>query len=207
MPDETIPPVGEPENLPGLENQNTLPPAPAAENTVAEKIFGAAGRIFQKHGVKFRPGRGRPKKNGEPKISDVPLEAGGPSPADAVPPAPAAEFRSSSDKLTVKAIIAAAVKGVFQAVDKLIRGKAEKAGYAPPDVEKIVSQNAITPQEIDGFAELGLVLADYFKIETEKLAMGGAVVLVAGVSGRYGMTLVQLSREAAAQAKVEGGKK
>ena len=198
MPDETIPPVGELENLPGLENQTSIPPASPAENSFSEKIVGAARGIFEKHGVKFRPGRGRPKKDGTPKISDMPL-AGASSGAPAGAPASAAFVRSDGDKNTVKSIIAAAVKGVFQAIDKVVRGKAEKAGYTPPDVEKIVRENAITPQEIDGFAELGLVLADYFKIETQNLAMGGAVLLVGGVAGRYGLTIAELSREAKAK--------
>lgn len=203
MPDEPITTAGEPENLPGLENQSPVTPAPAAENSFSEKIVGAARGIFEKHGVKFRPGRGRPKKDGTPKISDVPL-AGAETPP-AAPAAVARAFaRSDSDKITVKSIISAAVKGVFQAIDKIIRGKAELAGYAPPDVEKIVRENAITPQEVDGFAELGLVLADYFKIETQNLAMGGAVLLVGGVAGRYGLTIAELSREAKANAQKPG---
>ena len=202
MPDEPIENVVQPE-LCGGEPSTLTAPAPA-QNSLAEKINGVASRVSAKFGIEFKPGRGRPKKDGSPKKSDIPL------PADSAPvaeaPAPSAAFsRSPDDSNFIKKCFRAAFRGLFSALDKIVGGKAKDAGYAQPDIEKVVRENSVTSEELDGFAELGLLLADYYKLDTKTVAAGGAVVLVGGVGGRYWMTISELAKQAAARAKAGKG--
>lgn len=205
MPDENPSLAADALEIPGLETVPAAPavtPTPPVEDSLAKRVLTAAGGVFERHGVKFRPGRGRPRADGAPKASDVPLEAA-PAPVAAAPAQTAASFRSPSDAGFVKSCCRAAIKGIFSAIDKLIGKKAVEAGYSNSDVEKIVRENSITPEETDGFADLAVVLADYFKIDTKTVAMGGAVVLVGGVAGRYSMTFADLAKMATAKAKAD----
>lgn len=45
------------------------------QNSTVSKISGAVGGVFEKFGIPWKPGRGRPRKDGAPKKSDKPLGA------------------------------------------------------------------------------------------------------------------------------------
>ena len=120
-----------------------------------------------------------------------------------VAPVAAPAGRAPDDANFIKKVCRSAVKTVFGTLDRWIHGKAVAAGHDDAAAEKIVASNALTDPEAEGYAELGLALADYFKINTEMFALAGACVLVAGTAGRYRMVMKELDRQAAEKKKRE----
>ena len=201
MPDEIPLPLPAGENtLPEITAEISSAAAAApAENTFGEKIVSRVASVFQKHGVKYRAGRGRPRADGSPKASDVVLGKSAPSPA-AASPAPA---RPADEQGFIRRVVKNCAKAIFSTADKFLKNFALLAGHDEAAAEKIIAANSITDAETDAYGELGLMLADYYKIKTEYFALGGAVVLIGGSVGRYALTALELKKQAAQRRKIE----
>jgi hypothetical protein len=104
--------------------QNDTPPTNDAplEATRIEKIIGAAGNMFAKHGIILKRGRGRPKADGTAKKSDI--VAPPPDALPGTPPGPA-----GVDPLRVKLFVAGAT-GVLKGAVQFCKSWCKKQAFA-----------------------------------------------------------------------------
>ena len=108
-------------------HDTTATPTDPVKNSGFEKIAGAGQRVFEKFGIVLKPGRGRPKKDGSPKASDV-VQPAGDLPG-------AAPVRAGTDPLRVKLLVAGAVGALKGAVSFVIGWCKRQAGEAGLDKE------------------------------------------------------------------------
>jgi hypothetical protein len=158
MPEDDLSSQTLPENpaLNSPANESVEPANSTAKTSVAEKIRHAASNVFQKHGVKFRAGRGRPRKDGSLKASDVVL----PTEEQNNPVLPAV-VNPTHDALFTRSI-ASVVKGTISFVKTIIRGKAKQAGIDETFTEKALKECEVEPEVFADFNEsLGIVLEKY----------------------------------------------
>lgn len=173
---------------------------PAGENSLFEKLRTAAGNVFDRHGVKFKPGRGRPRKDGAPKASDVPLNA----PASALPAAVAAVPAVDSpalDSALVRRCISAVTKGFFGFADKILHGKIiQKTGDAK-FAGDVIKDCAITQDELNGLAELSEICLRKYGVGTQYAPEIGLGAIVIGIGARYAVAFAATKPEKTEDAK------
>ena len=112
------------------QNEPVTTASDPSKNSLVEKVRRASSTVLAKAGITYRPGRGRPRKDGAPKISDIPLENPGAS-APASPP-PSVAVAAPADDTIHDALFArsvkSAVKGLLSFAKGLIKRKASEAG-------------------------------------------------------------------------------
>lgn len=134
-----------------ITNENPGQNSPDNQNSTLEKLRSAVSGVVEK----WKPGRGRPRKDGQPKKSDIPVEssaqnipvAPAPAPALASTPvySPAAEiFRKS---------VVSAVKGVFGIFKDLVKIKARAAGIDEVFTAKTLKEAAPDDEKLNNFCE------------------------------------------------------
>ena len=159
--------------LPAQTNDAITASENPTENSRFEKIVNAGERVFAKFGIK-KPGRGRPRKDGQPKKSDIvePL-AGEPSPAGATPivsvaPAAPAQF----DAMRVKLFVAGCV-GVLQGAvgfcKKWVRRNATAARIDSGFTEKALADCSPTPEDFKQWGDALEVCANQYKWDFEHM--------------------------------------
>lgn len=124
------------EPIPASENSN--------ENSRFEKIVNAGQRVFEKFKI-IKPGRGRPRKDGKPKSSDMvaaaaaePTQPGGSVPLAATPANPA-----PLDGLRVKIFVSGCVgilKGAIGFCKKWVANSARQARINPEFTQKALAE-------------------------------------------------------------------
>lgn len=145
---------------PAASHELLEPANPASENPIAEKIAGAAGKVFEKFSIPFQRGRGRPKNcrgcgKPETRCECAPMveETGSAPAASAVNPVHDALFSRS---------IASAVRGVLGWAKSLVRKKAKQAGSDSDFTEKAIAECEVEPQVMEDFnTSLAIVLEKY----------------------------------------------
>ncbi len=177
MADETVVPSPAP---PGESQPQPIPiphesaletPADAtpAQTSFAEKLTAAVGGVAEKYGLTFKPGRGRPKKDGTPKISDLLVSADGTAtPAVGQPALVAAVATPDSlgDALLHRTIVRAA-RGIIGAAGTVLKRLALKAGLDRAFVEGAVASAEPEAEALADFSEsLDAVLKKY-QVRTE----------------------------------------
>lgn len=177
-----------------------MPPAAAAEtssneqfstpveNSRFEKLKSATATIFEKAGVKFKKGPGRPRSDGKPGKADLPLNA----PATALPANAAPATASDTphfDSVLVRRCCSAVVKGFTGVMDKLLYRRALKAGDKPAEAQQLVADTSITKEELDSFSELAEICLRKYGVDTSYVPEIGLVVLVAGIGTRYAVAM------------------
>ena len=172
-------------------NESSPPVTPAATSTV-EKIRRAASGVFEKYGVQFKRGRGRPRADGFPGKGDVPLNA----PPTALPagasPGPATPVTPGFDPKLVKNCVRAVVKALTGFADKILRKKAALAGYSAADANQLVVDCTITAEEIDSFSDLAEICLRKYGVGTEYVPEIGLASIAAGVGLRYMVAIKSL---------------
>lgn len=164
--------------------------APAtAQTSLFEKISEKAGRLFEKHGVTFKRGRGRPRKDGLPKATDVPIESGSASTAPSAPvvaaPVPAPGFDSNLVIRCVKAVVKA-LKGFG---DSKLYNKALQATGDGKFARDLVAETTVTEEEIAALAELSEICLKKYGVGTEYCPEIGVCAILAGGVIRYTVAL------------------
>lgn len=201
------PSTSPPENLFSL-NEPDPESSVDASNSTFEKIKRGAARIFEKHGVQFRRGPGRPRKDGMPGKADLPLNAPATDlPAGAVAP-PALAPETGLDPALVKRCVSAVLKGIGGVLNKLVFRKATAAGYTPPECQQLIVECSITEGEVDSFGELAEICLRKYGVGSQYAPEIGLGALALGVAGRYMLVLQTLNGQAKARLQPENaGKK
>ena len=206
-----------PENQPGAlpvltppENDTPAKESPAGESSIGEKIRRGVAGIIEKHGVKFRKGRGRPKADGTPGKSDVVLSvADGPavadikaagvvapvSPAGVVAPSFISEIDQKINDLFRKCL-AGGAKGVTEGCNFVTRILAGKAGVDREFTEKTLERAKPEAEAVDNFAASVDLIIEKHK---PKVKEGGEWWCLAMSTGRlmapYAMIWLEFKKE------------
>lgn len=156
-------------NLPAeIQNEPLTTASPLVEPALGQKILSAADKAFSAISSTIKKGRGRPRNDGAPKISDKivpgeksPSENPGKSPPVDSPPVNPAGI------LLFRRAVAAAIAGIFGILKQFIRIKADACGLEKEFTETALKQADPDKETVDGFNEaLGLVMEKY-KVQTE----------------------------------------
>lgn len=179
-----------------LENQETpvQPPSPdaaemdsgeaAAPNSILERVKRRTGAVFEKAGIVYKRGGGRPRKDGLPKISDIPINAPGTAlPLDTEPPAPAPA--PNLDPILVRRCCTAVIKAAKGFLDRHIFGKARIAGLEPSEAQQLVVDTTITAEEADAFSELAEICLRKYGVGSEFAPEVAIAAIAAGIGIRY----------------------
>lgn len=194
--------------------QNATPPAPPespgeigapAENSFLQKVRDAAQGIFERHGVTFKAGRGRPRKDGLPKASDIPLNA----PTTALPAGVAslsplaADAAPAFDSALVRRCVSAVVKAVRGFLDKKLWRKAMDATRDAKFAGELVKETTITQDELDGLSELTEICLRKYGVGSEYAPEIGLIAIAAGVGVRYAVALQTLEAKLNEQSQTQ----
>lgn len=168
MPDnENIPQTADQINSPQLgqitiTNDNPGEIRPDSKNSTLEKLRSAVGGVV----AKWKPGRGRPRKDGAPKISDIPLETEEKNPVQAAPLVSTPD-NSAVDSLFRKSIVSGA-KGILGFLKALVRIKADAAGLDEKFVSKTLSECQPEPEDLENFSESLKIVLEKYNVKSEK---------------------------------------
>lgn len=177
----------------------TPPEAPiAVEGSTIEKIRTSGAKVFAAAGQLFSKGRGRPRKDGQPGKSDIPLN--GPAPAaPVVPGATVQPVISGFDPAMVKKCVSAVFKAASGILNKILFTKAVNASKG--DVRfanELCKSCEITPEEMDSFSDLASICLQKYGVGTEYVPEIGAAVILGGIGVRYYAAFKSLQVEVAA---------
>lgn len=170
-------------------NDNGGKATDSVQSSLFEKIGEKAGRIFEKHGITFKRGRGRPRKDGLPKATDVPLETGGASPAPPAPLASAPVAAPGFDSNLVVRCVKAVVKALKGFGDSKLFNKAVQATGDSKFARDLVAETTVTEEEISALSELSEICLRKYGVGTEYCPEVGLVAIVAGGVIRYTVAL------------------
>jgi hypothetical protein len=180
-------------------NDNGGQANPTAQTSLFEKISEKAGRLFEKHGVTFKRGRGRPRKDGLPKATDVPLESFGASPAQAAPVVAAPVAAPAFDASIVRRCVSAVVKALKGFGDSKLFNKAFRATNDSKFARDLVAETTVTEEEIAALSELSEICLRKYGVGTEYCPEVGLLAIVAGGVVRYSVAMKTLEAKISEQ--------
>ena len=193
MPDEiTSPlPVIPAETAP--QNEQIPASETATSTSVVEKIRSASARVFAKHGIAFKPGRGRPKKDGSPKASDIPLEQ---VPSPALPPVTvAATAPDTQTGELFRRSVASAIRGVLDFAKNLARKKSSQAGIDREFADRALRECDPEPQVLTDFAESLETVLKKYDVKTDYAPEIALAVSVGRLASPYWLLLQTFEAE------------
>ncbi len=189
--------------LPETQHESNPTSQGSPENSRFEKIVAAGERVFQKFGIK-KPGRGRPRKDGQPKKSDLVEALPGVTPqpggnaALAATPASPAPVQSMRRKIFVSGCVGF-LKGAVGYCKKWVRGSATQARLDSTFTEKTLA--AASPDEAD-FKEWGDALevcAEQYGWDFEHMPAVTLGVKTVGIFAPFAGLAVEFKKEIARQ--------
>ena len=189
-----VPPVPIMETKPSTSAPDELfsEAAPDSANPVAQKVNAASAGVFEKFGQFFKRGRGRPRKDGGPKISDLPVVApplagplAGSAPLAAAPAPPDSNGSRPFDKNLVARCVAAVGKSIAGFFDKKLEAKAIAVTGDREFARQLVRETTVTPEGLQALGEVTDILLKELKVETKHLPLICACAVLAGEGGRY----------------------
>jgi len=200
---------------PSPQNDSPTTSGNQPENSRFEKIVQAGERVFAKFGV-VKPGRGRPRKDGQPKKSDTvaalpgePVPAGGNAPL-ATPVA----VSSPLDSMRVKIFVAGCVgvlKGAVGFCKKWVRRNAEAARIDKTFTEKQLSESSPTDEDFKEWGEALEVCAIQYKWDFEHMPAVTLGVRTIGIFAPFaalaGEFKKEIERQRAKDAAAQQGEK
>lgn len=133
-----------------------------SKNSTLEKLRGAVVGVVSK----WKPGRGRPRKDGQPKKSDVPTEFQEKTP-DASAVVVATPPDSAIDSLFRKSIVSGA-KGILGFLKALVRIKADAAGLDEKFVSKTLAECQPETEDLENFSESLKIVLEKYNVKSEK---------------------------------------
>jgi len=162
------------------------------KNSFFEKIQSRAGALFEKHGISFKRGRGRPKKNGTPKANDIPLEQN----RQTSIPIPQTQTLTNSVENFDSNLVARCVSAVCKAfkgfADAKLFSAAVKATKDTKFARDLVNETTVTDEEIGALGELTEICLRKYGVGTEYCPEIGLVCIVTGSVIRYQSALKSL---------------
>lgn len=160
--------------------------------TLVEKVRAAGRSIFAKYGINWKAGPGRPRNDGDPKSSDIPLDA----PSTALPvgaTASDAPGYPGFDANRVRRIYKAVAKSLSGWADKIVFRKAKEATGDPLYAQELVTQCSVTEPEAAAFGDLAAELGQMFGANEKYMALTAALITVGSVAGRYAVVIQDLN--------------
>lgn len=198
MPENSLPSAPE---LPGVIPKTENPPPeneqiptgePDSENSTFEKIRRAGESVLGQFGI-VRRGRGRPRKDGSPKISDV-VESGVPISQEqaslVAAPSPAPVY----DALFSRSI-SSMVKGAFSFAKSFVRKKAKQAGMDSGFTENALRECEIEPAVQADFDEALKIVLEKYGAKTEYAPEIALAVATGRMAGPYLLLLQTFNAE------------
>lgn len=199
--DDTVTPTSTPDpgqSQPPPKNEPIPTEDSPPQTSFFDKIRNIGGSVFERHGVQFKRGRGRPRADGLPGKLDVPLSA----PATALPLGTRPDS-ANPDKIRISNLVKKCVKAFIQSVagfaDSIVFRKAVQAKYPKPEAQELVAKTTITEGECDAFGELTNLLVEQMALDPKYLPVITAIVITTGVATRYMLTIKTLNAEIEAQ--------
>ena len=166
----------------------------APKASLLEKVRGVGRGIFEKYGVEYKAGRGRPRLDGEPKSSDVPLNA----PASALPvggaPGSPLDHPPGSSGV-VRRCYKALAKAFAGWADKIIFRKVVELSGDKAYAKEVVVEISLTDPEAEAFGELVEELSAMWGADEKFMALAASICTVTAVGGRYYMVNKDLDRQ------------
>jgi hypothetical protein len=159
-----------------------------ASNSSRKKVDAASAGVFARFGEYFKRGRGRPRKDGAPKISDVVL----PTPPAGVVSAPAGGGAPSGGPDNTGIIRAACLrvaKATAAFFDRMLGNRALVATNDPQFAAQIVKETTALPEELDAFADLAALAIAEMKLQVKWVPVVAAGTVLAGGVMRYGLAM------------------
>jgi hypothetical protein len=197
------------------QNQTTSPEIPASlnesiqtsgdsgENSRFEKIVTAGERVFAKFGIK-KPGRGRPRKDGQPKKSDIveAMPGGSPGSGGSGVAAALAPVAPALDGLRVKIFVAGCV-GILQGAvgycKKWVRRNATAAKIDSNFTEKALSECSPTPEDFKQWGDALEVCANQYGWDFEHMPAVTLGVKTVGIFAPFASLAGEFKKEIARQ--------
>lgn len=165
-------------------NEQTPDTGTPAETSRFEKLKQAAKGVFEKHGVIYKRGGGRPRKDGAPNKLDTPLNVPATAiPANAAASAPVGD--TALDSETVRKCCSAVIKGFSAWADRKLFKKGKKIGLDAKEINQVIADTAITEEEIKSFSTLTEICLRKYGVGTQYAPEIGLAAVVAGVGLRY----------------------
>lgn len=177
------------------------------------KILNAVGSVFAKYGVNFKPGRGRPKKDGSPKISDKPLAIGpapqASPPLDVPPVSPAPQ--PSIDEAFAQECIEGIFRGFISVRDAGVLRMAVRISGNPQWSKDQIGRVSPTDQEIKSVCRNIIIVLKKYNIRLDFLPEISLLASLIRMEMRYRSFMGELKdmltererKEQAAQANPE----
>ena len=192
VPETPAPSVPPSETLfPNEPDSNANPPVEASR---IEKIITAGKSIFEKHGVAFKRGGGRPRKDGMPNKLDVPLNAP-PTNLPLAATSPGAVPVQGLDPDLVRRCCSAVIKAATGFLDDRLWKKALKAGIPETKAKQILVDCSVTKEECDSFGELATICLQKYGVGSQYAPEVGLAAVIVGVGVRYSLAMKTISRE------------
>lgn len=189
--------------FPEITHESTPPTDATPENSTLEKIRRAGETVLGKFNI-TRRGRGRPRKDGSPKASDVvaeilpnSLDKTAPMAAPAANPAYAALFSRA---------VASAVRGVLGFAKSLVRKKAGQAGIDSEFTEKALRECDVEPEVQNDFNESLAIVLEKYKANTEYAPEIALAIASARMAAPFALLLKTFNDEIERKKKTGVGK-
>ena len=199
-----------------LETKNPLPtpgtaPVGAQDGSsptqagLFEKIHQLGSGLYEKYGTVFKQGRGRPRKDGAPKISDVAVDRP-PSAIPALALGPAPLLTPPPDEEMAVRCIAGIIKGYISVKDSRLFDLAVQATKQTVWAKNLVSKTTATADEIDNFTRNLVRLLQKWGVNLSWLPEVSVLVDVIKVEMRYRSAISEIqawiAEQKAAQQKM-----
>lgn len=183
----------------------TLSPAPLDESADSQpglfgKIGNAVADVASRHGLSFKRGRGRPRKDGSPKANDTLVNtasgqsvpaADNPALAAAVqPPAPATDF-------ILHRTIIGAFKGLLKALGKYVKKLAGDAEMSREWIDRNMAACEPDPEALADWSESAKVVMEKYNVRSEYSPEIALVVNTGRLVAPYGVMIIELRKEIA----------
>jgi hypothetical protein len=172
-----------------ISNEHPGENRPDNQNTTFEKLRTAVSGVVGK----WKPGRGRPRKDGSPKKSDVALEIQEPisPPSENLVSTP---VNSAVDSLFRRSIVSGA-KGVLGFLKSLVRIKADAAGLEEKFVSKTLSECEPEPEVLDNFSESLKICLEKWNVKSEHAPEISLAINSARLVAPYALLFVTFNAE------------
>ena len=195
QPSPELPLTGE---QPQPQNEPTPPTTASVKSGLGEKISGVADRLAAKFSIKR--GRGRPRNDGAPKISDVVLTpTGNALPArENVALATAANVVDPvADAALLHKCIVGGAKGALGGLNDVLRIFGQKAGLAEDYMRQLTARAEPDADALANFSEALDAVLKKRNINTVNAPEWALALATGRIAAPYGLILLELRKEIA----------
>lgn len=193
-------------------SKNDTTPAPADKPSdsgqgLLGKIVSAAGNSAEKFGLTFQRGRGRPRKDGQPKTTDKLVN---PTTGEAIPAASAPALTAAvpapqptiSQAVFHRSIIGGA-KALLKTLGGYVRNLCSKAGMDAPWIDRNMRAADPDPEALADWSESLKTVLEKHNVNTENAPEWSLAVNTLRLLAPYGVMIMELRSEIKRRAGIE----